>query len=350
MLERVHLFKETVDPPAAQAADRSLPHPGPEARGAARGEPERRTHLHWDWDAYRYFVVLARCGVMRRAAEELAVSVATLSRRIEQLEGELDLCLFLRKPQGITLTQAGRQVLENCEHISDAFGVLERCMKGGVAAVMDHVNLSVHSMLARLLLPALPPFLAATAGITVNVTTCGADRQDTGDAELTFGFMRPERGRRRIRRIADLRMSMAVSRACQEGERAALPIWTFSNGVWLGRQESSTGATALSISHLEDVANLVGNGFGAAMLPDYLINSQAGLTRFEPPDAAAGTLVLPVWMSVLETASRSSAVRSVASICSDVIQSHMPLASMGESTPDDSSDAGNNPCPEDRHE
>ncbi|MFC0577280.1 LysR family transcriptional regulator [Paraburkholderia solisilvae] len=312
-------------------------------RPASTGDAERRTHLHWDWDAYRYFVVLARCGVMRRAAEELAVSVATLSRRIEQLESALGLCLFQRKPHGIVLTQAGRQILENCEHISDAFEVLEQSMKGGATAVMDHVDVSVDSMLARLLLPALPPFLAANAGITVNLTTCCTNRQDTGDADLTFGFMRPERGRRRIRRLADLTMSMAVPAACREAERSALPIWTFSNGVWLGRQQSSAGATALRISHLEDVASLVRDGFGGAMLPDYLIDSHTDLARFDPPGMAVSTLILPVWMSLDETASRSSAVRSVASICSDMIQSRIPFVSIGEYSSDHLPQAGDAP-------
>lgn len=302
-------------------------------------EVERRTHLHWDWDAYRYFVVLARCGVMRRAAEALGVSVPTLSRRIEQLERELGLCLFQRKPHGIVLTQAGLQVLEDCEHISDAFGVLEQRMKGGVTAMMDHVNMSVDSMLARLLLTALPPFLAANAGITVNLTTHSRSCRDMGDADLTFGFVRPERGRSRIRRLSDLTMSMAVSSACGEARRSTLPIWAFSSGIWLGRQQSSTGATVLCVSHLEDVANLVRGGFGAAMLPDYLINSDAGFARFDLPGVESGTRVLPVWMSMLETAARSSAVRSVASICSEAIQSRMPFATTGEYPPAYSSGA-----------
>ncbi|WGS48843.1 LysR family transcriptional regulator [Paraburkholderia sp. D15] len=324
MLKQVDVSTNVTDGPSAMAAGDGAPSC---PVSFPRREVARRNHLHWDWDAYRYFVVLARCGVMRRAADELGVSVATLSRRIEQLEGELGLCLFQRKPHGLTLTEAGRQVLENCEHISDAFGVLEKRVTGGDAAVMDHVNLAVDSMLCRLLLHALPPFLADNAGITVNLRSFCTHRQEEDDADLTFGFERPERGRRKIRRLADLTMSMAMSNACRDDARASLPVWVFEAGVWQGRQDSGTGSAELTISHLEDVTHLVRNGFGAAMLPDYMIDQQSSLVRFEPPGAAAGALTLPVWMSIPESASRSNAVRSVASICIEAIQARLPLLS-----------------------
>lgn len=318
MLERIHSATPAREPLAVHADERARPAAVPSTPAPRLG------HLQWDWDAYRHFVVLARCGVMRRAAQTLGVSVATLSRRIEQLEGVLGLCLFQRRPHGIELTMAGRQVLANCEHISDAFGLLEQSMKDG-GTVMDHVNLSVDSMLARLLLPALPPFLAAHAGITVHLTTFCANRQETtGEADLTFGFTRPDRGRRRIRRLAELTMSMAVSAARRE--RDELPAWSFRDGIWYGRQISGSGSTELCITHLEDVANLVRNGFGAAMLPDYMIGAPAsGLARLDRA-GTTGEPVLPVWMSLLETASRSSAVRALAAICSEVIQAHLPPA------------------------
>jgi DNA-binding transcriptional LysR family regulator len=191
---------------------------------------------------------------------------------------------------------------------------------------MDHVNLAVDSMLARLLLPALPPFLAANAGITLSVATFCARQRDIGEADLSFGFTRPERGRRRIRRLAELTMSMAASSACREGERSVLPVWSFRDGVWLGRQVSGTGSTELHITHLEDVATLVRDGFGTAMLPDYMIGGYSGLVRFDSSNDEARQSVLPVWMSLLETSSRSSAVRAVAAICCDVIQANLPPA------------------------
>ncbi|EDT03399.1 transcriptional regulator, LysR family [Burkholderia ambifaria IOP40-10] len=324
MLQRVPHDTNASDSPATSAGKCAQP-VSVSMSAATLADAKRRNHLHWDWDAYRHFVVLAQCGVMRRAAETLGVSVATLSRRIEQLEDMLDLCLFQRRPHGIELTMAGRQVLENCEQISDAFGVLEQSIKGG-GAMMDHVNLSVDSMLARLLLPALPPFLAANAGITVSVTTFCARQRDIGDADLSFGFTRPDRGRRRIRRLAELTMSMAASSACREGERSVLPVWSFRDGVWLGRQGSGNGSTELHITHLEDVATLVRDGFGTAMLPDYMIGGYSGLVRFDSSDDEPAELVLPVWMSLLETSGRSSAVRAVAAICCDVIQANLPPA------------------------
>ncbi len=49
-----------------------------------------------------------RCGNFSKAAEELNVTPAAVSRMISRLEDHLDSPLFLRRPGGVDLTPAGQ--------------------------------------------------------------------------------------------------------------------------------------------------------------------------------------------------------------------------------------------------
>lgn len=65
----------------------------------------------------QYFATIARTGGFRHASDALSLSQATLSEQIKGLEQELGVRLFERGGRGLTLTEAGRALLERAEHI-----------------------------------------------------------------------------------------------------------------------------------------------------------------------------------------------------------------------------------------
>jgi DNA-binding transcriptional LysR family regulator len=67
----------------------------------------------------RYFVAVADEGTFTRAAERLGMTQPALSRAIRALEHAIGCALFVRQPQGVALTEAGRQFS------GDARGVVE---------------------------------------------------------------------------------------------------------------------------------------------------------------------------------------------------------------------------------
>ena len=65
----------------------------------------------------RYFVAVAEELNLTRAAEKLFIAQPPLTRQIKQLEEEVGVALFLRKPRGLELTSGGEYFLEQARQI-----------------------------------------------------------------------------------------------------------------------------------------------------------------------------------------------------------------------------------------
>jgi LysR family transcriptional regulator, nitrogen assimilation regulatory protein len=61
----------------------------------------------------QYFVQVAELGSYTRAANRLAIVQSALSRQVRSLEVELRQPLFIRTGRGVTLTEAGKRLLEH---------------------------------------------------------------------------------------------------------------------------------------------------------------------------------------------------------------------------------------------
>lgn len=92
--------------------------------------PFNYKHLHYFW-------VVAKEGSVTRAAERLGVAVQTISGQVGLLEKSLGTTLFAPQGRGLTLTEAGRQVLGYADQIF-LLGeqMVEVLQEGNVGAVL----------------------------------------------------------------------------------------------------------------------------------------------------------------------------------------------------------------------
>ena len=64
-----------------------------------------------------YFSAVAEAGSFSGAARILHVAQPPISRQISMLEDELGVCLFLRTNKGVELTEAGRSLYQQSQHV-----------------------------------------------------------------------------------------------------------------------------------------------------------------------------------------------------------------------------------------
>ena len=80
---------------------------------------------HVDVQALRYFVEVARRQGFTRASEALHVTQPAISKMVKALEEELGTPLLVRERRRVTLTDAGRVVLERAQGVLDSLRAIE---------------------------------------------------------------------------------------------------------------------------------------------------------------------------------------------------------------------------------
>jgi DNA-binding transcriptional LysR family regulator len=80
---------------------------------------QQRT-IDLDWEDLRFALALARHGSLSGAARALGVNHATVSRRIDRLQGAIGQLLFDRRKEGYRLTDTGQMVLDQLTRMDEA--------------------------------------------------------------------------------------------------------------------------------------------------------------------------------------------------------------------------------------
>lgn len=99
-------------------------------------------------------------GSFARAAEDLGVSPALLSREIKLLEESLGSTLLTRTTRSMSLTDAGRLYYDETSGILDAVTRVETRIRDGAGAVRGHLRVNASSSFGQAVIaPFLPAFL-----------------------------------------------------------------------------------------------------------------------------------------------------------------------------------------------
>lgn len=110
------------------------------------------------WDDVRLFLAVARAGTSRAAARQLGVNQSTVSRRLVVLEQAAGVRLFVRRPTGLQLTNAGRDMLESATRIEEEFAQLSRQVLGRDGRLSGPLRFTLPDFMVGPLGPALTLF------------------------------------------------------------------------------------------------------------------------------------------------------------------------------------------------
>lgn len=96
-----------------------------------------------DLNALQMFVVTVQCGSLSAAAVRLGVPLPTLSRRVRDLERQLNVQLLERTTRGSKLTEAGTRLYEHAVRGVEALMEAEQALKEDQAKLRGKLRLSL---------------------------------------------------------------------------------------------------------------------------------------------------------------------------------------------------------------
>lgn len=286
----------------------------------------RKTMNHLNWDDVRVFLALARTGTLTRAAQDLEIGIATLSRRIERLENALGSKLFMRSQTGYRLTEEASVLLASVEQMESmmlAFSAQAHSMDiEGSVKLATAENLASHLILPNLAqLTERYPKLSLE--LVTDVRTANLHRQD---ADLALRMIKPTRGNLTSQRLGTLGYGLYGKSSLERGDKVVLHSnnsigWgsdyqDLPAAKWLAQQLNG-GIPTITTTSLATQVAACREGLGFAVLP-HLIAAQAGLTCVQTIPDIAQNIYLVLHADLRQTLR----VRAVADFVMDLVQHH----------------------------
>lgn len=119
--------------------------------------------------AVQAFVQVAELRSFRRAATQLGVSAAAVSKAIASLEEQAGASLFDRTSRSVVLTDAGARLLPHFRQAVDALSAGQAALHESTTAVRGTLRVSLPFVLGSLLVESLPSFLADFPEVTFDL-------------------------------------------------------------------------------------------------------------------------------------------------------------------------------------
>lgn len=96
-----------------------------------------------DLNALKMFIMVARCGSLSAAARQNSIPLPTLSRRIAELEHELNIVLLERTVRGCKVTEAGNKLLNQVSPAIDILNDAEQSFITGNLNITGRLRLTM---------------------------------------------------------------------------------------------------------------------------------------------------------------------------------------------------------------
>lgn len=288
------------------------------------------------WDHWRSFIAVAEEGSLSAAARALRLTQPTVGRHIDLLEEAVGAGLFLRAPQGMALTDLGRELLPEARAMAGAAAALERAASAPLDAGRGVVRLTASEVVGAEVLPGiLAPLLAAHPGLEVELALSNRNENLLRrEADLAVRMVRPTQTGLVARRIAGVRIGLYAHARYLAAHGTPQTPAELAFHVLIGPDRDAATLAAMAAAGLDrrmlrfrcdrEAAQLnavrAGLGIGAA---------QAGIARacpdLRPVLSAHFDFHLDCWLAMHEDLRASARVRLVF----DHLAVHLPGALAG---------------------
>ena len=256
-----------------------------------------------DWDKLRVFHAAAEAGSFTHAAETLRLSQSAISRQVSALEHDVGVPLFHRHARGLVLTEQGEMLFRTAHDVLMKLEAIKTRLTeakdrpSGILRVTTTVGLGAGWLTQR-----LHEFTELYPEISLQLILANEELDLTmRQADCAIRLRQPQQPDLIQRRLFTVHFHLYASPSYvnKYGKPASVKdlddhrIVTFGEPVpahlaemnWLeaaGRPEGSRRAASLQINNILSIKVAVQRGAGIAMLPDYMVEKNAGLVQIMP--------------------------------------------------------------------
>ena len=261
-----------------------------------------------DVDGLKTFAAVARAGGITRAALDLNTVQSNVTARIRQLEAALGVPLFERHRRGVTLTQAGAQLLPYAERVADLLAEARRAATDGSVSGGEISIGSMETTAALRLPPILLTYAQRCPSVDVLIRTGTSESliSDVLDSRLEGAFVAgPVEHNDLISEsitTEDLVLVTApeidsIETAIESAGSAGVKIVVFRSGCSYRQRLESILRTKncglirrMELGTLEGIIGCVAAGIGVTLLPRAVVdaaNATGQIVRHERISAEA---------------------------------------------------------------
>jgi DNA-binding transcriptional LysR family regulator len=259
-----------------------------------------------DWDKLKVFHAAAEAGSFSHAGEHLGLSQSAVSRQVSALEGELGVSLFHRHARGLILTEQGDLLFRTAHEV---FMKLESARAkltdskerpNGELKVTTTAGIGVNW-----LTPRLGEFLDLYPDIRITLLVTDEELDlSMREADVAIRLRQPQQPDLIQRKLFSVKFHAYASpeylkrkgtpRSVEDIDNHPIIMLGgtvpqhLQNRNWLiqvGRDGKPPRVPTLVINNVLGVQRACQEGFGIAMLPDYLIEDSGLVQLFDEADA-----------------------------------------------------------------
>ena len=201
------------------------------------------------WDHYRAFLAVAQTGSLSAAARQIGQTQPTLGRQIDALERALGLSLFVRSPAGLTLTEAGQDLVPDAQGMASAAEALLRSASAGRDETAGVVRITASEIIGGVVLPPVVAALqAAHPALVVELAlTNRSEDLLRRDADIAVRMVRPEQNAVIARQIGRVALGLHAHTAYLARRGTPQSLEELSAHTLIGFDRNAAAARALDV-------------------------------------------------------------------------------------------------------
>jgi DNA-binding transcriptional LysR family regulator len=201
-----------------------------------------------DWDNMRAFLAVARQGQFLAASRVLKVNQATIARRVTALEGDLRATLFERSTTGVTLTEAGRELLTRAERMESEMLQAEADLRQQDVQLTGAVRIGApDGITTYFLIPALKGLIERHPGIEIQLVpmpvTASLARREV---DIAINIDEPAAGRFVARKLTEYGLGIYGAKSYLDGAGRPKTVEDLKDHRLIGYVENYTYSSALN--------------------------------------------------------------------------------------------------------